>query len=246
MARSGVPPQWAQPVILHLVFDGLAAVSAFTVTALVIRWRLRDHIRPIADAGAGYAAALLLGAIAGGFALGSLNLAVSGRTGIGRSLIGALLGAVVAIEGFKRVRGIRGSTGLIFVPALCTTVVVGRVGCFLSGIDDFTYGTPTTLPWAHDFGDSIARHPVQLYEAAAMAAFLALALIALGRRSAFFLRNGFYLMTGWYAIQRYAWEFLKPYGTLWAEQNVFHVAALALGGYAVVMMGRTEYAFRRA
>ena len=34
-----------------------------------------------------------------------------------------------------------------------------------------TYGTPTALPWGVDFGDGVPRHPVQLYEAATMAAF---------------------------------------------------------------------------
>jgi prolipoprotein diacylglyceryltransferase len=54
---------------------------------------------------------------------------------------------------------------------LAIGIAVGRLGCFFAGLDDFTYGTPTTLPWGHDFGDGIARHPVQLYESAAMAAF---------------------------------------------------------------------------
>jgi len=46
-------------------------------------------------------------------------------------------------------------------------VAVGRIGLLFSqGIDDFTYGTPTALPWAHDFGDGVPRHPVQLYESA--------------------------------------------------------------------------------
>ena len=33
-------------------------------------------------------------------------------------VVGALAGAIVAVEAFKAARGIRGSTGLIFVPAL--------------------------------------------------------------------------------------------------------------------------------
>ena len=31
---------------------------------------------------------------------------------------------------------------------------------------DNTYGTPTSLPWAINFGDGIPRHPTQLYEVA--------------------------------------------------------------------------------
>ena len=42
-----------------------------------------------------------------------------------------------------------------------------------------TYGTPTTLPWGVDFGDGVPRHPVQLYEAATMAIFLAVFVLLL-------------------------------------------------------------------
>ena len=42
--------------------------------------------------------------------------------------------------------------------------MVGRIGCFLAGLNDGTYGLPTALPWGIDFGDGIPRHPTQLYE----------------------------------------------------------------------------------
>ena len=43
-------------------------------------------------------------------------------------------------------------------------MAIGRVGCFLTGLSDRTYGIATTLPWGVDFGDGIVRHPTQLYE----------------------------------------------------------------------------------
>lgn len=126
-------------------------------------------------------------------------------------------------------------------PRLATTIAVGRLGCFHAGLDDQTHGTPTTLPWAHDFGDGILRHPVQLYESAAMAGFLAFTLVALARRSDFFLRNGFYLFVGTYAAQRFAWEFLKPYGKLLGPLNLFHMICAALVLYAVLMIRRPAH-----
>ena len=63
--------------------------------------------------------------------------------------------------------GITHSTGAYFAPSLAIGIAIGRIGCFLSGLEDYTYGTPTTLPWGYDFGDGVLRHPVQLYEAAA-------------------------------------------------------------------------------
>ena len=150
--------------MIHTAFDLLAAASALTMTALVYRWRLADAGQKIEQAGLGYALALVVGAVIGGFGAGTLNLWLSGEPGIGRSIVGALAGAIAAIELFKAAKGIRGSTGIIFVSAFATSVMVGRWGCYLSGLDDHTYGTATSLPWGHDFGDGVLRHPVQLYE----------------------------------------------------------------------------------
>jgi phosphatidylglycerol---prolipoprotein diacylglyceryl transferase len=222
--------------VTHTLFDMAAALSSLVMTILVHRWRLTEATLKIEHAGAGYVLVLLAGAAAGGFGLGTLNLRLSGDPGVARSVVGALAGAIVAIELFKWRSDIKGSTGLIFVPAFATTVAVGRWGCFLAGTEDGTYGTPTTLPWAHDFGDGVLRHPVQLYESFAMLAFLFIALILLARRNDFFLRNGFYVMVLYYAGQRFFWEFMKPYGTLLGPLNLFHLVCAGLALYACVMM----------
>ena len=47
---------------------------------------------------------------------------------------------------------------------LCVGIAIGRIGCFLAGLADDTYGTATRLPWGVDFGDGVRRHPTQLYE----------------------------------------------------------------------------------
>ena len=110
-----------------------------------------------------------------------------GQSGIARSIEGAVAGAIVAIEIYKRIAGITARTGARFALPFAVGVAVGRIGCFLSGLDDFTYGTPTSLPWAHDFGDGVPRHPVQLYESAAMAAFAAVYVWRVLRRDRFWI-----------------------------------------------------------
>ena len=224
-------------MIVHAIFDVLAAIAAMGMTIAIYRWRLAGAARQIESAGLGYAAALVAGAALGGFGTGTLNLWLSGIAGIGRSIVGALAGAIIAIEMFKRWRGISGSTGLIFVPAFAVSVTVGRWGCFFSGLDDYTYGTPTQLPWGVDFGDGITRHPVQIYESLAMASFLAAALALIARRNPFFMRNGFYLLVLFYASQRFLLEFLKPYGAVLGPLNLFHLICLGLFCYSLAMMG---------
>lgn len=225
-------------VLIHTVFDLLAACAALGMTLFVYNWRLREAGQRIDSAGPLYGVALVAGAAIGGFGAGTLNLWLSATPGIGRSIVGALAGAIMAVEMFKRWRGISGSTGLIFVPAFTTSVVVGRWGCFLSGLDDETFGTPTALPWGHNFGDGIARHPVQLYESFTMLAFLLVALVLIARRNAFFMRNGFYLLVLVYAAQRFLWEFLKPYGAVVGPFNLFHLICAGLVIYSIIMMAR--------
>ncbi|MFK8182821.1 MAG: prolipoprotein diacylglyceryl transferase [Phormidesmis sp.] len=82
----------------------------------------------------------------------------------GKTIVGALLGGLIGVEMTKQIIGVRQSTGDSFVYSVLGGTAIGRVGCFLTGLSDRTYGIATTLPWGVDFGDGIARHPTQLYE----------------------------------------------------------------------------------
>jgi phosphatidylglycerol---prolipoprotein diacylglyceryl transferase len=230
-------PASGVPLLVHSLFDVLALLAALGVYWLVPAtapgvprqpWRLHQL----------YLAVASLGATLGAYLAGTLNLWLTGIDGIARSIEGALAGAIFGIEGLKAATGIRGSTGLRFVAPLAAAIAVGRIGCFLAGLDDMTYGTPTTLPWGVDFGDGVARHPVQLYESGTMAAFLVVFLILLRRQNALALRAGFYLFVGVYAAQRFLWEFLKPYGTVAGPLNLFHILSIALVVYAVLYTRR--------
>jgi phosphatidylglycerol---prolipoprotein diacylglyceryl transferase len=227
-------------VLIHTLFDALAAATSMLLTVLVYRWRLVEAASRIESAGVGYVVALISGAAAGGFGFGSLNLWISGEPAVARSIVGALAGAIAAIEMFKWWCGIRGSTGIIFVPAFATTVVVGRWGCFFAGLEDKTFGIATALPWARDFGDGVMRHPVQLYESFTMLAFLVFVLIQIGRRNPWFMRNGFYALVLVYASQRFLWEFLKPYEAVVGPFNLFHLVCAGLVAYALIMMGKSD------
>ena len=224
-------------MLIHTVFDLLAWLSA----ALLAWWiRRRGYLdgaapRRTLRSDPWYFTALATGAIAGAILFGSFNMGLAGFWTLGHSIAGAIAGGIVTVEIYKLVTGIRGSTGLPFVGPLALGIAVGRFGCFFAGLSDYTYGTPTSLPWGVDFGDHIMRHPVQLYESAAMFAFLIVYLRALQNRSELFLRNGFYLFVGWYALQRFAWEFLKPYPTVLGPFNIFHVICFVLLGYSLFM-----------
>lgn len=183
-----------------------------------------------------YLLALLFGLIVGSLLFGTLNLYWSGQTGVAKSMLGGVFGAIVSAEVFKYFAGIRQSTGLYFVPGLMVLIAVGRIGCFLAGMEDFTYGIETTLPWGIDFGDGLKRHPVQLYETLAIFAGLIILLVSYPKHPTVWQTQGFYIFVLFYAGQRFLWENLKPYSAVFGTVNLFQLLCLGLVGYAVLML----------
>ena len=81
-----------------------------------------------------------------------------------KTIVGGFLGGLIGVELTKKRLGITASSGDLMVFPLLLGLGIGRVGCFLSGLEDGTYGTATALPWGINFGDGIRRHPTNLYE----------------------------------------------------------------------------------
>jgi phosphatidylglycerol:prolipoprotein diacylglycerol transferase len=219
---------------LHAILDfaawGAAGAAAWWLS------RVRGLTFPSQSFELPYLAALLFGAGLGAYLFGTLNLWLSGLPGIARSVEGALAGGILAIELYKWHAKISLRTGARFALPLAVGIAIGRIGCYLAGLDDFTYGTPTTMPWGHDFGDGMPRHPVQLYESLAMAGFAVVYIVAVVRHDDFIVTNGFYLALAYYGLQRFLWEFIKPYGALIGPLTLFHLLSLFILFYAVVML----------
>jgi phosphatidylglycerol:prolipoprotein diacylglycerol transferase len=140
----------------------------------------------------------------------------------GKTIVGGLLGGWLGVEIVKRASGIRRRTGDLFVLPLCVGIAVGRIGCFLAGLADDTYGKPTSLPWAIDFGDGVGRHPVQLYEIL----FLSLLGIALSRRWKLAEGARFRVFLASYLAWRLVIDFFKPQ-PLVAGMNLIQWACVA-------------------
>lgn len=153
----------------HLVFEILAFFIGFRYF-LFLRKRQTDTI---SDANRIW---ILIGAAFGAFLfsrlLGSLEDPVAWRNSqhpilyfyAHKTIIGALLGGLLCVEGMKRLIGEQESSGDLFTFPLILAMIIGRIGCFSMGVHEATFGIVTPLPWAMDLGDGIARHPVALYE----------------------------------------------------------------------------------
>jgi phosphatidylglycerol---prolipoprotein diacylglyceryl transferase len=126
----------------------------------------------------------------------------------GKTIVGGLFGGTIAVEWAKARLGISRRTGDLFALPIVAGTAIGRIGCFLAGLRDHTYGSPTALPWGIDFGDGVPRHPTQIYEI--------LFLIALGgllvRLKAAPHREGdlFRVFLISYSAWRLGIDFLKP------------------------------------
>ena len=149
----------------------------------------------------------------------------------GKTIVGALLGGLIGVELVKRAVGARGSSGDAFALPLIVGISIGRIGCFLSGLDDHTYGNPTTLPWGVDFGDGVPRHPTQIYE---IVFLVALALLLARCR---FAEAGdrFRAFMIAYLAFRLAIDFVKP---------MPYVYAGALSGIQLLCLGGLIYYHR--
>jgi len=201
---------WTIPA--HLVFETLAYTIGFRLY-LSRRRRLGDHVSDPHRWSIVTAAAV--GAVLGSrllFWLEDPAATMSKLTDLqalaaGKTIVGGLLGAWIAVETIKVRLGVTVATGDLFAVPLAAGIAIGRIGCFLSGLPDGTYGIATTLPWGIDLGDGVARHPTALYETA-----FALVLLFVLRRFEPNRRRGdaFKLFMASYLAFRLAVDAIKP------------------------------------
>jgi prolipoprotein diacylglyceryltransferase len=127
----------------------------------------------------------------------------------GQSMVGGLLGGLLGVEIAKKIAGVHYSTGDLFVFPVLLALIIGRIGCFLAGLHDGTFGIPTDFPWGMDFGDGIPRHPTQLYEIG-FAGLLWALLKYLQPKLESVPGVTFRLMLIGYLLWRFCIDFLKP------------------------------------
>ncbi len=135
-----------------------------------------------------------------------------------KTIMGGLFGGLLGVELAKKIIGEKKSSGDLFVLPIIFGIFIGRIGCFLSGIKEFTYGKVTKSVFGMDLGDGLMRHPTSLYELVFLVVlFFGLKWI----KKNIELKNGelFKLFMLLYFGFRFFIEFLKP--------NVFYLFGLS-------------------
>lgn len=135
-----------------------------------------------------------------------------------KSIMGGLFGGLMGVETSKKIINENQSSGDLFTFPIIVGIFIGRIGCFLSGIKEFTYGKETNFITGMNLGDGLLRHPTALYEIL----FMVLLFIFL-KRITFYTKKESGLLFKIFMILyfgfRFLIEFLKP--------NIFYALGLS-------------------
>lgn len=127
-----------------------------------------------------------------------------------KTIIGGLFGGLLGVEMAKKIIGERQSSGDLFTLPIILGIIVGRIGCFLAGVKEFTYGKETTSILGMDVGDGIPRHPIALYEIVFLSCLFILIKRLQKRSYAFESGTYFKIFMVCYFSFRFFIEFIKP------------------------------------
>ena len=228
----------------HLIFEIAAYTLGFRYF-LYLRKRTEDRISTE------HRTVLFIAAAAGAL-LGSRVIGILEDPGLftdefsfvmvmsNKTILGGLFGGLLAVEICKKIIGVTTSSGDLMTFPLLLAMIIGRVGCFLAGLEDGTYGVASKLPWAMDLGDHIYRHPTNLYEIF----FLALVwLFILLLEKNHVLSNGsrFKIFLLSYFVFRFCIEFIKPVYKIGFGLSAIQLTSLAgiIYYYKVILYPRS-------
>lgn len=230
------------PFPVELAFGDLrlSAHAILEVLAFFSGYRYYQHLRSkTVDAIEGHNREwIFIGAAAGAFigsrllgALESPSVLLNSKQPLlhlfaSKTIVGGLLGGLAGVELMKKRIGVNRRSGDLFTYPLVLGICIGRLGCFLNGIHEPTFGLATEWITGMDLGDGLKRHPIALYEIV----FLVLLWIALRSMESWTsAREGirFRIFMIAYLAFRFLVQFIKPRAPVVAGLDMIQIACLA-------------------
>lgn len=135
-----------------------------------------------------------------------------------KSIMGGLFGGLIGVEASKIIIKEKHSSGDLFTFPILVGIIIGRIGCFFSGIKEFTYGNETSFITGMDLGDGLSRHPTSLYEII----FLIFLFIFL-KKITFYTNKENGLLFKIFMISYFGFRFMIEY----LKPNIFYVLGLS-------------------
>jgi len=165
------------PVTFHIFGKTVLAHPVFETLGIFLGMRFYFYLKRKSTEKLSFntSAAVLIGATAGALLgsklIGNLenpyvlfeNFSFK-RFWTNNTIVGGLAFGLIGVEWAKKIVGHKESTGDLIVYPLILAIIIGRIGCFLTGIHEETYGLPTDSMFGMHLGDEYLRHPVALYE----------------------------------------------------------------------------------
>lgn len=200
---------------LHPVFEMLAFTVGFRYFTY-LRARSTDYMSD--DTRVKIIIGAIFGAFIGSRILGALEdpyaLAHSAHRLLylysSKTIVGGLLGGLWGVEIAKLIIGEKRSSGDLFTSPIILAMIIGRIGCFTSGITEPTYGVETTSMLGMNLGDGLMRHPVALYEIAFLLLLWLVLYLISSHHSGLQSGDIFKLFMIFYLTFRFAIDFIKP------------------------------------
>ena len=163
-----------------------------------------------------------------------------------KTIMGGLFGGLLGVELSKKIIGEQQSSGDLFTLPIILGIIIGRIGCFLAGTKEFTYGTKTSFFLGMDLGDGLRRHPIALYEVVFLI-ILFVYLIRLYRKRQQF-KSGllFKIFMIAYFSFRFFIEFIKPNSFLiFGLSSIQYLCLICLLYYSKTIKERFLYAGKK-
>lgn len=163
-----------------------------------------------------------------------------------KTIMGGLFGGLIGVELMKKGIGEKQSSGNLFTLPIILGIIIGRIGCFFKGVDEFTYGKVTAGFWGMNLGDGLLRHPIALYEII----FLLILFIGIKwymKKSGIEPSGAFFklFMISYFSF-RFFIEFLKPNTFLnLGLSSIQYLCLLCLLYYASSIKTGLKYAYKR-
>lgn len=160
------------------------------------------------------------------------------RFWINNTIVGGLAFGLIGVELAKKIVGHKESTGDLIVFPLLLAIIIGRIGCFLTGVHEETYGLPTDSIFGMHLGDEYLRHPVALYEIAFLL-FMWFELKMIGRKNKYVSGFLFKLFMLSYFSFRFLLDFIKPKIEIIGNLGTIQLVCLSMIIYYIYVL-KTE------
>ncbi|KQT22277.1 diacylglyceryl transferase [Chryseobacterium sp. Leaf404] len=154
------------------------------------------------------------------------------------TIVGGLAFGLIGVELAKKMVRHKESTGDLIVYPLILAMIIGRIGCFLTGVHEETYGLPTTSIFGMHLGDEYLRHPVALYEIAFLL-FMWFELKMIQRKNKYVSGFLFKLFMLSYFSFRFLLDFIKPKIDIIGNLGTIQLVCLSMIIYYIYVL-KTE------